>query len=301
MAIFISYSHADKEFVDRLSIQLVRERASIWLDRWELNVGDSLVQRVQQAIEGAGALLVVLSKTSVESEWCKKELTAGLVRELEGKKVIVLPVLLEVCTIPLFLRDKLCADFRNDYDEGLRHLLKGLARFINDTRGNIPGPDANVDWAVDWKLVDNGIHFTITMVQQVKDVPYTVLLQVEVEGNTVLRDRYVRYEERGLDWLYRQVIIELLRDAAVENDLRLLLRVPQPATRRIAFADKRTGMEARVAVVGRILGQDQGSDVLLDIAHDFSAVLMSMREHARPPSDTELATAKALAAEFAPS
>jgi hypothetical protein len=105
MAIFISYSHKDKAFVDRLAFQLVKARAPIWLDRWELNVGDSLLQRVQTALQDASALAVVLSRSSVESEWCKKELTSGLVRELEEKQVLVLPILLEDCVVPLFLRD----------------------------------------------------------------------------------------------------------------------------------------------------------------------------------------------------
>jgi hypothetical protein len=107
MPIFISYSHEDKTFVDRLAMQLVAYKAKVWLDKWELHVGDSLIKRIQDAIAGASALLVVLSKASVKSEWCKKELSAGLVRELEEKRVVVLPVLKEDCEVPLFLRDKL--------------------------------------------------------------------------------------------------------------------------------------------------------------------------------------------------
>ena len=86
MPIFISYSHADKTFVNKLATHLVRHNAHVWIDSWELNVGDSLIQRIQQAIQESSALLVVLSKASVQSEWCKKELSAGLVRELKKKK-----------------------------------------------------------------------------------------------------------------------------------------------------------------------------------------------------------------------
>lgn len=103
MPIFISYSHADKTFVNKLATHLVRHNAHVWIDSWELNVGDSLIQRIQQAIQESSALLVVLSKASVQSEWCKKELNAGLVRELEEKKVLVLPVLVEDCDIPIDL------------------------------------------------------------------------------------------------------------------------------------------------------------------------------------------------------
>ena len=298
MAIFISYSHADKEFVDRLCIQLVRARAPIWLDRWELNVGDSLLQRIQTAIQGAGALLVILSRSSVDSEWCKKELTAGLVRELEEKKVLVLPVLIEDCDIPLFLKDKLYADFRSDYDPGLAQQLKALGKFINDTRGRLPGPNTTVDWTIDWQVKADTIVFMITMVQQAEDLPYTILLQLEVEGNAVMRDRYIRYAEHGLDWLYRQIVVGLLHDSAMNNDLRLLLKDPQPAVRSVDFRDPGTGMSGEITVVGRILGDDHGSDVLLDIAHDLEAVLESMRAHTKEPTEEERAVMAKLVGEL---
>ena len=136
------------------------------------------------------------------------------------------------------------------------------------------------------------------MVQQTKDLPYTVLLQVLVEGNKVMRDRYVRYAEHGLEWLYQQIIIGLLRDSATNNDLRLLLKDPQPAVRHVGIRDKRTGMTADVTVVGRILGDDHGSDVLLDIAHDFEAVLQSMRAHTKEPSAEERAAMAKLVGEL---
>lgn len=120
MPVFISYSHADKKFVDDLAVQLVRHRVHVWIDRWELRVGDSLINKVQEAIAGASALLVILSKASTKSDWCKKELTAGLFRELDEKRVVVLPVLLEDCDMPMFLKDKLYADFRKDFDAGLK-------------------------------------------------------------------------------------------------------------------------------------------------------------------------------------
>jgi hypothetical protein len=111
MPIFISYSRADRGFVDRLANQLVEHRVSVWLDKWEIHVGDSLIAKIQEGITGASGLLIVLSKNSVKSEWCKKELNSALIRELEEKRVVVLPILIEDCEIPLFLREKLYADF----------------------------------------------------------------------------------------------------------------------------------------------------------------------------------------------
>ncbi len=69
MPVFISYSHADKACVDMLAAHLVKRNAHVWVDSWELNVGDSIIGRVQEAIQDSSALLVILSKASVQSEF----------------------------------------------------------------------------------------------------------------------------------------------------------------------------------------------------------------------------------------
>jgi hypothetical protein len=60
MPVVISYSHADKSTVDRLAAHLVKLNANVWVDTWELNVGDSILNRVQDAIQQASALEAVL-------------------------------------------------------------------------------------------------------------------------------------------------------------------------------------------------------------------------------------------------
>src|SRR5689334_15461872 len=99
MPFFIGYSDNDKIFVDRLAAQLAFRRRHVWVDRWELKVGDSILNRIREALtEGAG-LIIVFSRSSVPSVWCRKELSSGLMRELEERRVVVLPALLENCQI----------------------------------------------------------------------------------------------------------------------------------------------------------------------------------------------------------
>jgi len=50
LAIFISYSHQDSDFVSHLAVRLVDQNAHIWIDSWEINVGDSLIDKIQNAI-----------------------------------------------------------------------------------------------------------------------------------------------------------------------------------------------------------------------------------------------------------
>lgn len=123
MGVFISYSSKDKEFVDKLAIRLVKDRIKVWVDRWEINVGDSLIDKIQKGLTDSSFLIVVLSKHSVESEWCRRELNSGLIREIENKRVVILPIVVDDCERPMFLREKKYADFKMDFETGYNDLI----------------------------------------------------------------------------------------------------------------------------------------------------------------------------------
>jgi TIR domain len=125
--VFICHASEDKPFVRVLARDLKAHGVPVWFDEWVLQVGDSLTEKIQEGIQRSGWLLVILSKSSVRSRWVRRELSSGLALELEKKGVYVLPVLKESCKIPLFLKDKLYADFRKPYRDGLELLLRRLA------------------------------------------------------------------------------------------------------------------------------------------------------------------------------
>jgi hypothetical protein len=124
--VFLAHSSENKVFVRKLAYDLSVRGLPVWLDEWELAVGDSLAEKISEGIDGSGWLLVVLSKVSVISAWVKRELNAGLATELERKDVFVLPALLEDCKLPVFLKDKIYADFRKSYQMGLDALMNKL-------------------------------------------------------------------------------------------------------------------------------------------------------------------------------
>ena len=172
MPIFISYSHVDRTFVNKLAVHLVKNNAHVWVDSWELNVGDSIIDRVQQAIQESGALLIVLSKASVASEWCKKELNAGLMRELDEKHVVVLPVLIEDCEIPVFLREKMYADFRNNFNVGLKALVEAVAKVTNIDQGRLMSGNVQIDWSETWGYADAKFRMEYTLVESAPNFPF---------------------------------------------------------------------------------------------------------------------------------
>lgn len=124
--IFLCHSSKDNTFVRNLANDLKSNNVPVWFDEWELQVGDSLNDKIEFGIIKSGWLGVIISNNSVRSKWVKKELNAALAIELERKQIFVLPILLQDCQMPIFLQDKVYADFRGDYDKGFESLLKKL-------------------------------------------------------------------------------------------------------------------------------------------------------------------------------
>ena len=120
-SIFFSYSRADSETVLQLAKELRAGGASIWLDQLDIKPGVRWDSEIEKALLESNTLLVVLSKTSVDSQNVMDEVSYALE---EGMKVV--PVLLEDCEIPFRLRRLQYADFCADHDKGMKALVEAL-------------------------------------------------------------------------------------------------------------------------------------------------------------------------------
>jgi hypothetical protein len=276
MPIFISYSHEDKGFVDRLAAQLVHNRVYVWLDRWELHVGDSITSRVEDAITNASALLVILSKSSVESAWCRREINSGLLRELEERRVVVLPVLVDDCTIPLFLRDKIYADFRTSFDDGLRTVLEATARISNPNTGNFTGPVYNSDWALEWGARQGGqITFRISIVQHAIEQEYTILSVVSISADDAGTDNYYQLvSAEGTEKANASIIGLVVGKLTSSDNVRLVLtdQFEKGSSYTVATDSGTFGVIASA----RRLGLDSGRDVLVDLDNQLQELVQQM-------------------------
>lgn len=287
MPIFISYSHENQDKVEKIAAHLVKDRANIWIDEWELNVGDSILNKIQEAIETSAALLIVLSKASVKSEWCKKELTAGLMRELSEKEVIVLPVLIEDCEIPLFLKDKKYADFRTDFDTGLNEILGSIAKIVNSNQGRLLEHDGYGDWACDWKYIDDLFYLRYTIVFCSQRMPLTFITEIQIFCNDIATKRYEQYSAAGLGWIGRSVFAELLFDIGEKKDIRWFLDSQLPKEMTIKSDDDKTGLGLEIIISSRKLGEDNGKSQLIDISDYLKGIREYIHGVSRQPTRKE--------------
>ena len=70
--IFISYSHKDINYVEKLEKKLISEGFDVWVDH-RIDYGSRWTKEIEKAIDTCDAYVVIMSKNSAESQWVERE------------------------------------------------------------------------------------------------------------------------------------------------------------------------------------------------------------------------------------
>lgn len=136
---FISYFSGDKEFVRSLSHDLELREIEVWHDVSEIEIGDSISEKIQEGLARSYSFVIVLSPEALSRPWVKKELNAAHALNAAGEFKI-LPVLHKECVIPPLLADYKFADFRDEkrYPEQLRLLASSIRSAVRRAQEKQP-------------------------------------------------------------------------------------------------------------------------------------------------------------------
>ena len=127
--VFLSHASEDKgRFVLDFATKLRAHGVDVWLDRWEMLPGDSLVQKIfDEGLKNAAAVIVVLSRISVEKPWVRQELDTAFVKRVNsGSKLI--PVVIDECELPEALKATLWERIQdlNNYEASFQRILAAV-------------------------------------------------------------------------------------------------------------------------------------------------------------------------------
>lgn len=123
---FICHASEDKPVAREIAAGLVSLGSEVWFDEWEIKVGESIVLKINEALDGMTHLVVLLSKNSVDKSWVKRELSSSLMRQLSAQAITLLPVVLDDCKIPPLLSDIKYANFNSGLEKVMSELEVAL-------------------------------------------------------------------------------------------------------------------------------------------------------------------------------
>lgn len=131
--IFLSHSSKDRQLALKLATDLNFCGIDVWLDEWEIQIGQSLVDALGNAMEQARFVGILISENYNKSVWTKREYRQALSREVRENRIIMLPLILGAVDIPEFLEDKKYLDLREQYYSGLVQIA-GIVHGLSDFR-----------------------------------------------------------------------------------------------------------------------------------------------------------------------
>jgi sugar-specific transcriptional regulator TrmB len=125
--VFVSYSHHDREYLDRLLIHLKPLEKEGLIDLWvdtRLRAGDRWKKEIERALDQATVAILLVSADFLASDFITNNELPPILRNAEDKGKRIIPVILKPCR---FTRDKNLRHFHaiNDPKEAFILLSEG--------------------------------------------------------------------------------------------------------------------------------------------------------------------------------
>ena len=143
--VFVSYSHADLEYLNRLKIHLRPFEKNGLIDLWEdtkIKAGEKWKEKIERALEKSAIAILLISADFLASDFIIDNELPPLLKAAEEKGKVILPVILKPCR---FTKDIHLSKFQavNDPknplskldDNGKEEVYVAIANYIDDSIG----------------------------------------------------------------------------------------------------------------------------------------------------------------------
>lgn len=219
--IFISHASDDQETVAVPLADRLRQRGlEVWLDQWELTVGDRLRETVENALSKASFGVVIVSPAYMRKLWATRELD-GLFRRETFDRKLILPILHnlsqdEVSQRWPMLGDRLSCSTDRGLDVVADQILLAVQR-QNALEPATQPPDAvlaeyrrRMLLAADGRDLRQLLYELEDFLRHFPAHPAARLLKDEIEAGLQYEElKYHRYE-RAPSWRYRRPLWPVL-------------------------------------------------------------------------------------------
>lgn len=125
--VFISYSHFDRAWADRLRLALEQRGLAVWFDEHNIRPGDLFAKSLEQGLRESRAVALVVSQEALSSAWVEEEYYRALSLVNSSSQLRLIPLLLGQAQLPGFLSSRQWIDFRDEtsFEESVNRLYWG--------------------------------------------------------------------------------------------------------------------------------------------------------------------------------
>jgi hypothetical protein len=144
--LFLCHNKADKDWAKRLGAKVELEqwnsrRLSVFLDEWDIDLGENFVVKINQALEQARFIALLLSPEMMASDWCNAEFAGVLAQDPTNRSGRIIPLRVrdshrttgDRLRVPPLLVALNHLDFRQEQD-----FARNFSRLLARLRGEAP-------------------------------------------------------------------------------------------------------------------------------------------------------------------
>ena len=122
--VFLSHSSTDKAVVRELAERLREDGIRVWFDEWDIKLGDSILSKIESALDLSRVLVLCMSEHAFGSDWAMLESQTFRFRDPLNKQRRFIPIRLDDTQPPGSLAQFAYADWRGEAKEAsYRRLL----------------------------------------------------------------------------------------------------------------------------------------------------------------------------------
>jgi len=130
--VFLSYAHADKPLARALKVGLDAQGCRVWIDEGELKIGERLYDSIAAALDQVDFVAALMSPTSIDSNWCQKEISLAMTGEVSKHGVTVLPLRIGDVAVPATLKGKKYLDVDpDDIPAAVDEIMSSIRRYLD--------------------------------------------------------------------------------------------------------------------------------------------------------------------------
>ena len=126
---FVSHASEDKAaYAKPLTDALRKLRIDAWLDEYEIEPGDDLINKLfNEGLGNATTVLFIMTPTSLQKPWVRHELSNAVTRHIKGELRLI-PILAQECDVPQSVVSLLWIDW--DKEGGVEGVADKVAKTI---------------------------------------------------------------------------------------------------------------------------------------------------------------------------
>ena len=113
--IFLSHSSLDKTLIDKIFLELQKSEINVWYDKYEIEYGDSITDKINEGLYNCGLGLICVSQNFLRSNWAKREMNYYLQKQISSGENNLICINMDVShnNLPPLIQDYRYLDFNN--------------------------------------------------------------------------------------------------------------------------------------------------------------------------------------------